>query len=674
MKTCTNCGAPVEDDELFCGECGVKQESEEFIFCSKCGTKNSAGDRFCVNCGANLKEDEEKVITPGQPAKRLVNKKIIVRAVAAAAVVIAAVGGISFFGGNSGGTSEKLVYNKDNSNIQYTIKNKKSLEITDRATEDKTYYEILNSLGEVRYSKDGKYVFYSEKVDGDGVGTLMYKNLKKQSSKKDTSEKLDSNVCEYRLLSSGKVLYSKGSLGDINLYLSDLKDKTKIGSGVRNYIVSEDESCLIFMTDDDEIYTYDLKTKNASKEKLDSEASYICASKDLKYIYYTKDEKLMCIKNRKDKEKVTSDFTGDWAYAEDGKSIYYMLPGEEYKFTDFITDDYGTADSSMQRPDQYDYRVANGTDWFGNITYTVDTDKYNSAVEAYNKKLQRDAIRNKLGDLGSVTLKELYLYDGKDSTKISDTVLDIEARAYFDKYSTDKVICVSQVDIEGLGEYDLSSVEGSSDVTDKLTNGFEESKKYYLVTGTAMNQFDVDEYIGLAQFDLDNHIFYYSDDVQEDGAATLHAISYSEKSIKSQEKIADDVSGMMLFNGKAGYWSDYKEGEATLNISGDEIDDDVSAYGFSPFSPKEDDSIYYAKDFSDKDLSFTLYRYQKGTSVKIDDDIICFKPLEDGKIAYLQDYNLDKYRGDLCIWKSEKKQDKIDDDVSYIKDGYGNIN
>lgn len=742
MKTCTNCGTPMEDDELFCGECGTKQEielaqeteevaetviwtgrdtasnegadtvvntgtdasaypvtetadnkdtaeppnentdylhkeepvqePEDVIFCSRCGAKNSADDQFCMNCGANLNEDEEEVITPNQPAKGKVNKRIIAGAAVIAVAAAAAVGGVMLLGGKSGGASEKLVYYKDNSNIQYTIKNKKSLEITDRATEDKAYYEMLSSIDMVRYSEDGRYVFYAEKVGGDGVGTLMYKNLKKQSNKKDTSEKLDSNVRGYRLLSSGKVLYLKGSSGDINLYLSDLKDKTKIGSGIRNYVVSEDESCLIFMTEDDDIYTYDLK-KNASKEKLDSEASYIFASGDLKYIYYTKDEKLMCVKNLKDKEKVASDFDGNWAYAEGGKSIYYTLPGEKYQFTDFITDDQATADSNMQRPNQNDYRVASGTDWFGGTTYTVDIDKYNSAVEAYNKKLQRDEIRNTLDSLGSVTLNELYLYDGKDSTKISDTVLEIEATAYSDKDSTDKVICVSQVDLEGLGEYNISSIDSASDASDKLTKGLSESKKYYLVTGTGMNQFDVEEEIDSTRFDLDNHTFYYSDDRQDDGTATLHAISYSEKSIKSPEKIADDVSGMMLFNGKIGYWSDFDDREATLNVSGDGIDDDVSTDAFTPVSPEEDNSIYYAKDLSDRDNSFTLYRYQKGKSVKIGDDIIYFKPLEDGKIAYLQDYNLDRYRGDLCIWISEQKQNKIDEDVSYIKGGYGNI-
>ena len=32
QKTCTNCGASLEDDAMFCGECGTKQvETQEIV-------------------------------------------------------------------------------------------------------------------------------------------------------------------------------------------------------------------------------------------------------------------------------------------------------------------------------------------------------------------------------------------------------------------------------------------------------------------------------------------------------------------------------------------------------------------------------------------------------------------------------------------------------------------
>ena len=58
-KVCSNCGSPI-GDELFCGNCGAKQEpqdenSEPEKRCIKCGSP--IGDElFCAKCGA--KQDE----------------------------------------------------------------------------------------------------------------------------------------------------------------------------------------------------------------------------------------------------------------------------------------------------------------------------------------------------------------------------------------------------------------------------------------------------------------------------------------------------------------------------------------------------------------------------------------------------------------------------------------
>ena len=49
MKKCPNCGAQVDDNSLFCTECG-KQIPQSNV-CSHCGASVSNGDTFCQNCG-----------------------------------------------------------------------------------------------------------------------------------------------------------------------------------------------------------------------------------------------------------------------------------------------------------------------------------------------------------------------------------------------------------------------------------------------------------------------------------------------------------------------------------------------------------------------------------------------------------------------------------------------
>ena len=54
MKKCPNCGAQVDDNSLFCTECG-KQIPQDNV-CPHCGASVNSGDSFCQNCGKSLKE------------------------------------------------------------------------------------------------------------------------------------------------------------------------------------------------------------------------------------------------------------------------------------------------------------------------------------------------------------------------------------------------------------------------------------------------------------------------------------------------------------------------------------------------------------------------------------------------------------------------------------------
>ena len=49
---CMNCGATVEDDELFCGECGAKIVRVQI--CPNCNAEIALGKKFCTKCGTKL--------------------------------------------------------------------------------------------------------------------------------------------------------------------------------------------------------------------------------------------------------------------------------------------------------------------------------------------------------------------------------------------------------------------------------------------------------------------------------------------------------------------------------------------------------------------------------------------------------------------------------------------
>lgn len=55
MKCC-QCGAELQDNALFCRECGAKQKKSEVRFCRECGAQITSEAQYCNNCGAKVRQ------------------------------------------------------------------------------------------------------------------------------------------------------------------------------------------------------------------------------------------------------------------------------------------------------------------------------------------------------------------------------------------------------------------------------------------------------------------------------------------------------------------------------------------------------------------------------------------------------------------------------------------
>ena len=75
MINCNFCGAPLDDDALFCTNCGKKIETQGRT-CPQCGSEVEEDSLFCAKCGTRLDEkvvthiDPPQIVTPEVPLQK----------------------------------------------------------------------------------------------------------------------------------------------------------------------------------------------------------------------------------------------------------------------------------------------------------------------------------------------------------------------------------------------------------------------------------------------------------------------------------------------------------------------------------------------------------------------------------------------------------------------------
>ena len=721
MLTCPNCGAQAKPGSKFCQSCGAAITQAPVV----------EEQPVVVPTQEPIAPQEEQFFDPAAPAAPVKAKKklpllpIILGAVGvvvvAAIVILLLTGTISF--GKKKGPSYAL-YVKDGEMFYNSLKkNSKSWQVTDKLFDSDEFEneDIANYGGRLAYSSylsdNGKYIFYIDKLDENGA-TLYYREV---GNDKAEPVKIDSDIEAgfYINEAANLVTYMKDSDDSNTLYQYNVKkdSKEKIASDVYDCRVSEDGKTILFENDEGNIY---LKVAGKDKEKLASEIdSMEYVSKDMKTFYYTKEDSLYKQVIGKDKEKIASDINEVLKIYESGEIYYTAGESKEVPLMDYVTDDLKNSDAAMVEPVspsypnypsrpsspywwQYDtdeeYNAAYAQYETDLAAYNAECDRldkeyqqaqeaYYAAQDAYYAKLSRDNMRESLNEM-KVTESNysLYYFDGKKETLVSDAIYYYasEYSSPYATYNTAKDAAVIWFESVEEGEkktIKMSEITDTYYVQSMVREAMNGSVGYQVAVKATASVLEEEENISNIRISPDGSAIFYIDNVEEEkDYGVLYRVAINKDKLGKAEVYDDDVyngSISIMKDGKIVYFKEvtYVEGEGDyygfskgeMYIDKAKVDSDVK---LGSYTYDEDAGLVYYTDYDNEKDSGTLKIYKNGKNAKatkIADDVYYdygsgFTILPDGRILYLTEYSLKNYKGELNEWNNGKTR-KIDDDV-----------
>lgn len=705
---CKNCGAELMEGIVFCPECGEKNEiseqsevkadpvsadpepdTEKTInlgndypvndyqadniqpqaaaqtpkkYCPQCGTENAADAVFCGNCGFAFSGNGSGA-TPEKKKSKSGLKKVLIAAAAVAGVAVLGVGAYTILGSlGSKDVSFKLLYAKDNE-LSIMVGNKPITIEGDLTDDSYENISIGNSYFPVTFSEDGKYLFYPQDYTGSGYD--LYR--RKANSKNDKGDKFASGVTQYQLIDNDRFAYLNSSS---KLWISDKDDKQKVDSDVRTFKVSDDKKKIFWIKSNGDMYVRDIKLKKDETE-LDTDVSgayYV--SDDLKTIIYSSDNNLYLISNFGEEEKIASDVTDVKTYVDDNDklTLYYTKDGDsdtDLRMSDVIIDDMAASDALIYEPNISDYQKTEIKDSFwGPIESTeTDYDAYYAECEKYEQKLTRDSVRTSLNQTIDLDYKEIYYYDVKANK--SELVLSAPMLDYYNN-SSEGIAVFGYYDIEETAKVNLSqlSEEEYYQLEDIVYKRLADTEKVCAVKKTEKVDLDIDvsEYSGFGYIRAcaDTDMIYLKYTAEDNVNNTLLSTNLGNDKGKMTE-LSDELYNIELVNDKGVYYTTAvdNDGVGELYLNDKSIVDDVVPGSVQQFG----NNLIYSGEKSNQE--YTLMLYKSGKQKQIADDVADHYILDDDRIAFLDDYNFNKYRGDLKLYDDGNIKD-IDTDVAAI--------
>lgn len=459
---CTNCGSPLPEGYAFCPKCGAKVE--------QASAQPQAGQPETVtpqaeqpvkdhteptdapadaaqaddarqtppqteqqNVSAAASAAQPAAVQPGAAVGTMPRNRIgIWVAVAVAAVVVLVLAGVGvarLLAGNAG--KNQVVYLADGSYELMKNLNKDPLEFATMREGDPNWVTV-------KFTQDGKYLYYFSKLDTDtSSGTLCRAELSKVRDRDDNSDAsviVDSNVRCYQfiVLSDGSVLYMDN---DDNLkYFHDgqsvriARDVNSVYDG-RN--ISEDETRVSFLVDskdpdkDDTLYTVALSDPE-NPVKLAEDVNYLVDGTHANRIVYTTYDS-----DSEVRSLYQVDYTGnaqqiatnvEWFGQQENELLYTASDGSKVNLYQYVDDPKASQDAGLSEPKSDQFVVPYYR--YYSVYEDDDTSEYLGLYTSCSRHLRR--LRNGWDSMEDVSKSTGDYYSAATKEAV---------KAFVDKYS-----------------------------------------------------------------------------------------------------------------------------------------------------------------------------------------------------------------------------------------------
>ncbi|MCQ2484448.1 MAG: hypothetical protein MJ168_03830 [Clostridia bacterium] len=551
-----------------------------------------------------------------------------------------------------------------------------------------------DDIKDVKVSADGMKIFYSVNTKSKiGKYDIRYIDVTKRSSLKNGGGLVCSGVDEgWSVNNDGTFLcYSTSVSGLKQCYfysVADMKAK-QLPSGIVEMFLPSSGDVIYFTRQNGSIYSLHRMRYGEDASNVASEISHVkfCDSADgFEVIYTVASEQeqtfdVYSVKNIESPSQICSAasevYLNDYSFG--GNLYYFKSSNAAVDWHDFVNDPYYEKDMTLERPSEGDYMKEYG---FIIKRYILDKSAYNNAVAAYENKLKRDAIREKLDKIdfdlafdGEYTCNVYNQY----TNKILATGVSLNNVLSFADNGIPRVILRKSVikvenkfDMNELVKYaDRSNAESASDyVRDNVRKSYETSNDcvYAWFDGNKVITGTISDYKGKdTEFYMSSGLSVYALSGRK-----LYCTKVENAQIKPRALVAENVAECEVSGDCIYYRTTDIDEHSTLYRFGAEANAEKIADNIFDYIIMNNGSVMAFSQ--EADGTITVGSYADGKYNKIAENIAMEHFVRNGNtVAYINLSGESKTAnaGDLYYCTSGGSPIKCESDVTnlkYIKD------